>query len=122
MLRKFGSLILVTLLLATSGCLFGFPFRRELRHSKHISNFTFDGNYFYFGGAYHLYRLDLSSRSIETIFTTDRILVEQPIVADGVAYFGGISYVDEKMNYGEKQGLLAVDLKTRQGSMEISLC
>jgi hypothetical protein len=73
-----------------------------------------EGNYLYFGGGYHLYRLDLSSRSIETIFTPDRILVEQPIVADGVAYFGGSSYVDQKMNYGEESGLLAVNLQTRQ--------
>ena len=114
MLRKLSSLILLTVLLITSGCLFNFPFKRELRSSRHISNFTLDGKYLYFGGGYHLYRLDLSSRSLETIFTPDRILVEQPIVADGVAYFGGPSYVNENMNYGEKQGLFAVDLRTRQ--------
>lgn len=112
-LRKLSCLVLVTILLATSAC-FDFPFKRELRDDRHISNFTLDGNYLYFGGGYHLYRIDLSSRSIETIFTPDRILVEQPLIADGVAYFGGLSYVDDKMNYGEVQGLLAVNLQTRQ--------
>ena len=114
MLPKVCGFILLILLLTTSGCLFSFPFKQELRDSKHISNFMLDGNYLYFGGGYHLYRLDLSSRSIETIFTPDRILVEQPIVADGMAYFGGLSYVDQKMNRGEKQGLIAVNLQTRQ--------
>lgn len=113
MLRKLSILILLTLLLITSGCLSIFP-KEELRRSKHISNFTLDGNHLYFGGGYHLYRLDLSSRSLETIFSPKRILVEQPVVADGVAYFGGISYVNENMNYGEEQGLFAVDLGTRR--------
>jgi hypothetical protein len=89
MLRKVSGLIFLILLLATSGCLFDFPLSRELRESKHISNFALDGNYLYFGAGYHLYRLSLSSSSIEAVFTTDRILVEQPQIADGVAYFGG---------------------------------
>lgn len=113
MLRQAGALMVGILLLATSSCRFTFPIR-ELRDSKHISNFTLDGHYLYFGAGYHLYRLDLSSQSIETIFTTDRILVEQPIVADGVAYFGGLSYVDQSKNYGEPQGLLAVELRDRK--------
>ena len=114
MLRNIVGLIVVLLLLATAGCFFHFPVKRELRESRHISNFAVDGNYLYFGAGYHLYRLDLSSLCIETIFTTDRLLVEQPIVADGVAYFGGSSYVDQRMNYGEDAGLLAFDLRDRK--------
>ena len=114
MLRNVSGLIVVILILATSACLFDFPFRRELREARHISNLTIDGNYLYFGAGYHLYRLDLSSRSIEAIFTTDRVLAETPVVADGVAYFGGHSCVDQKGNYGETQGLLAVDLRDRK--------
>ena len=114
MLRKVRGLIFLTLLLATSGCLFDFPFRRELRESKHISNFALDGDNLYFGAGYHLYRLNLSSPSIRAVFTTDRILVDQPIIADEVAYLGGSSYVDQRKNHGEKQGLLAVDLQSRK--------
>ena len=107
--------ISLTLLLATSGCFNGFPFRRELREDKHISNFALDGDRAYFGAGYHLYRLSLSpSPSVEQVFTTDRILVEQPVVAEGVAYFGGSMYVDSKRDYGEHEGFLAVDLQSRE--------
>src|SRR6266511_2741155 len=111
--RKTECLVLLVLLSVASGCFSGWSPRRELTQSKHISNFALDGKYLFFGAGYHLYRLNLLSPSIETVFSTDRILVEQPIIADGVAYFGGSSYVDQKGKYGEKQGFFAFDLQSR---------
>ena len=110
MFLKLGSIIGLLFILVTSSCLF--PFRREIRHARHISNLIAFGNYIYFGAGYTLYRLDPSSQSIEAVYTTDRILVEEPIVTDGVAYFGGSSYVNERGVYGEHEGFFAVDLQT----------
>src|SRR5919198_3680219 len=111
MRHKVLPLILFVLLIATSGCLSDFPSGRELRGAHHISNFSPGGDQLYFGAGYHLYRLNLTTRSVETVYTTDRILVEQPIIADGVAYFGGSSCADRQGHSGEKQGLLAFDLQ-----------
>jgi len=122
MCQKVVSIICLLILLATSGCLFGdFPFRREIREAKHISNFTIDNNYIYFGAGYKLYRLDAFSQSIEAVYATDRIRAEQPIIADGTAYFGGLSYVDEKGNFGESQGFFAVDLQSRRNLWKFPL-
>jgi outer membrane protein assembly factor BamB len=115
MLRRFTYALSLALLLTTSGCLSsGFPFKREIREGKNISNFTIDGNFLYFGAGYQLYRLNTSSLSIESIYTTDRIRVEQPIVRDGVAYFGGSTYFDRLGHYGEKQGFFALDLQSHK--------
>lgn len=114
MLSKAHYLVCVALLLAASGCFFNFPRNREIRESKHISNLVVYDDHIYFGAGYCLYHLNLLAPSIETIFTTDRVLVEQPIIADGVAYFGGSSYVDQKGNDGENQGFFAVDLQSRK--------
>jgi outer membrane protein assembly factor BamB len=122
MSQKAVSIFFLLFLLATSGCFFGdFPFKREIREAKHISNFTTDNNYIYFGAGYKLYRLDVFSQSIEVVYATDRIRVEQPIIADGAAYFGGLSYVDEKGNFGEKQGFFAVDLLSRKNLWKFPL-
>lgn len=91
-----------------------FPERREILKARSISNFTLDGNALYFGAGYHLYRVDLASRAIDRIYSTDRIRVEQPVVSDGVAYFGGISFVNKGGGRGEDQGLFAVDIQSRQ--------
>ena len=115
MFRRIRLIIFLALLLASSGCLMGgFPFKREIRDGKSISNFTLDGDYVYFGAGYHLYRLNLSNRVLETLLTTDRILVEQPVVSDGVAYFGGRTLADQKGNYGETQGFFALNLQNRE--------
>lgn len=122
MYRKIISTAFFLLLLAASGCLFGdFPFRREIREAKHISNFTADNNYIYFGAGYQLYRLDPSAPSLEPFYAADRIRVEQPVIADGTAYFGGQSYVDEKGNAGESEGFFAVDLQSRKRLWEFPL-
>jgi outer membrane protein assembly factor BamB len=114
MFRKLALITLPLLLLTTASCVYHFPFKKEVRDSKNISSFALDGDYLYFGAGYHLYRVNLSSRSIETVFTTDRILVEQPVIANDVAYFGGLSYVDQKMARGETQGLFALELASRK--------
>jgi outer membrane protein assembly factor BamB len=88
-------------------------FTEERRQGKAISNFTLVENSVYFGGGYHLYRLDLSTRSLETVFSADRILVEQPVIADGIAYFGGRGYLSK---WGFRSGhdtLFALDLQSR---------
>jgi len=122
MFRKFGSLTCLLIILVTSGCILGeFPSRREIREGRNISNFTVDADAIYFGAAYKLYRINLSTRSVEEIYSTDRIRVEQPIVADGVAYFGGVSYVDERGNFGERQGFFAVDLRSRKSLWKFPL-
>lgn len=115
MIRKVSRTTFLALLLITSGCFpGGFPFKREVREGKHISGFTLDGSSLYLGAGYKLYRLDLSAPSIEAVYSTDRIRVEQPIIADGVAYFGGRTYTDKRGNYGETQGFFAVDLQSRK--------
>src|SRR5438128_9337004 len=58
---------------------------------KHISNFTVDRGFVYFGAGYHLYRIDLATQNLELLFTTHGVKVEQPLVVDDVAYFGGSS-------------------------------
>src|SRR5262245_37271343 len=113
MLTKANYVIFLILLFSASSCFFDFPGKREIKESRHISNFALDGSQIYFGAGYHLYCLNILSPSIETVFTSDRILVEQPIIADGVAYFGGRSYVDQKGNYGGEHGFLAVELQSR---------
>ena len=79
-----------------------------------ISSFTLDGNSLYFGAGYKLYRIDLSALSVETVYSTDRIRVEQPLVADGIAYFGGITHTDKQGYRGETQGLFALDLQNKK--------
>jgi outer membrane protein assembly factor BamB len=83
---------------------------QELRREESISSFTVSGNSLYFGGGYHLYRLDLSTRSLEPLFRTDRILVEQPIIAEGVAYFGGPSWQNRWGFSGDDDAFFALDL------------
>lgn len=115
MLRRVTYAVSLVLLVATSGCvLFGLPFRREIREGKNISNFTVDADSLYFGAGYQLYQLNLASKSIESIYSTDRIRVEQPIIADGFAYFGGRTHFDKQGNYGEQQGFFAVDLQSHK--------
>ena len=115
MFSKLAILLCLLSVLVTSGCILGgFPFPREIREARHISNFTVSGNVIYFGAGYKLYLVDPSTRSVDVVYSTDRIRVEQPIIADGVAYFGGLSYVDARGNYGENHGFFAVDLKSRQ--------
>ncbi len=122
MCRKVVSIICLFFFLATSGCLFrDFASRREIREAKHISNFTTDNHYLYFGAGYKLYRLDALSQSIEAVYATNRIRVEQPIIAEGTAYFGGLSYVDERGNSGESQGFFGVDLQNRQNLWKFPL-
>jgi outer membrane protein assembly factor BamB len=111
MFKRISFGIILVALLLTYGCL---PGRREIREAKSISSFTLDGNFLYFGAGYSLYRIDLSAPSIETVYSTDRIRVEQPIVANDVAYFGGLTYTDNLGNRGETQGLFSLDLKNKK--------
>lgn len=109
--------ILAIAVLAASACCPSCPFKLRIRPDKHISNFTLDRGFVYFGGGYHLYRIDLSTRGIEALYTTDSIKVEQPLVADGVAYFGGSSkrLTDEAGRaWGEDSGFIAFDLSSRR--------
>ena len=114
MMRSRSSIALIlALLLATSGCFSGWASKRFIQKRQNISSVTLDGDSLYFGAGYHLYRLDLTSRSLETIFSSDRLLIEQPIVADGAAYFGGLRYADEFGHHPDASTFFALDLRTR---------
>ena len=88
---------------------------------QHISDLTIQGDYLYFGAGYHLYRLNLYNPKIETIFTTDRIRVEQPLVVNGVVYAGGRQGADENGVYGKYSRFFAVALKDQQLQWEFPL-
>jgi hypothetical protein len=105
--------LILALLLLSSGC-FSFPFGHVLRDAQKISDLTVQGDSLCFGAGYHLYRLNLNNQKIETIFTTDRILVEQPLVADDVVYAGGRQYANDKGVYGKSSRFFAVALKDQQ--------
>jgi len=79
------------------------------------------GDSLYFGAGYNLYRLDLSSRLIERIYATDRARVEQPIVADGTVFFGGLRGIDKYGWRGEDEGFFAVDLTSRKIQWKFSM-
>ncbi|MBA3442993.1 MAG: PQQ-binding-like beta-propeller repeat protein [Pyrinomonadaceae bacterium] len=97
-----------------SACLFGEShYEQRINKISHLSSFTSYGKHLYFGGGDHLYRIDTSTPSIETIFTTDRAMVDQPLIADGVAYFGVNAHVDQKGRIGEPSGFFAVALQSR---------
>lgn len=87
---------------------------QHLREAQSMSNFTVVEDSLYFGGGYHLYRLDLSTHLVETIFSPDRIRVEQPIIADGVAYFGGRGLLSRRGFMGDDDTFFALDLQSRQ--------
>ncbi|MFN0278585.1 MAG: PQQ-binding-like beta-propeller repeat protein [Pyrinomonadaceae bacterium] len=96
-------------------------FLREIREAKNVSNFTLADDALYFGAGYNLYRLDLSSRLIERIYTTDRVIVEQPIITDGTVFFGGRSGIDKYGWRGEDEGFFAVDLESRKVQWKFSM-
>src|SRR5262245_28595021 len=121
MLLKLGTLILAVAVLATTGCLFKFPYDGVLTEAKSISNFTVDGDALYFGAGRDLYRVQLSTRAIETIYSTRTIKVEQPLVASGVVYFGGRSYVDGSGKRAERKSFYALDLQNRSMVWEFPL-
>lgn len=98
---------------SNSGCSFtGLLPRREIVERKHVSSLTASKDHIYFGAGYSLYRLEPSSKTLEEVYKTDRILVEQPLVDDKTVFFGGLSYTDPNGLHGEKEGLFAVDLES----------
>lgn len=106
----------------TFGCSFvGLLPRREIVERKHISNFTQHNHHIYFGAGYSLYRLDPLSRTIDEVYKTDHLRVEQPLLDDTSVFFGGLSYTDPKGRYGERQGLLSVDLRSRKKNWKFEL-
>jgi outer membrane protein assembly factor BamB len=122
MIKRISFAISLAVLFVASSCMSGgFPFKREIREGRNISSFTIDANFLYFGAGYKLYRLDLSAPSVETVYSTDRILVEQPVIADAVVYFGGITHSDKHGSHGEKQGLFAVDLQSNKAQWKFLL-
>jgi hypothetical protein len=46
----------------------------KIQPRKHISGFTFDCGFVHFGAGYHLYRIDLATRSVDRIYTTNDTL------------------------------------------------
>jgi len=114
MVRSRSSIALIlTLLLTMPGCFSGWASEPVIQKRHNISHVTLDGDALYFGAGYHLYRLDLASRSLETIFSSDRLLIEQPIVAGGTVYFGGLQYTDEFGHHPAASTFFALDLGTR---------
>ena len=111
MVRNVTSIILLATVLLTCACLpTGFLRSKDILQHKNITDFTVEGKVIYFGAGYNLYRLHLRSRSVERVFETNRIFVEQPLIQDGVAYFGGNGWVDNKGVFGESDSFVALDL------------
>lgn len=110
--RSYIALILA-LLLTMSGCFSGWASKPFIQKRHNISSVTLDADSLYFGAGYHLYRLNLTSRSLETIFSSDRLLIEQPIVAGGAVYFGGLQFANEFGHHAKASTFFALDLETR---------
>ncbi len=113
----FGGLLVLIVLLATllASCLsVGFPFRREFVERKSVSNFTVDGNDIYFGAGPNLHRLNGSTKSVETLYTTNNARVEQPILADGMVYFGVLNGYSKNGTRGEPAGFYAFNPLTEE--------
>ena len=119
MWRHFVRIFALTCLIANSGCMPAGFFR--IREAKNVSNFTLADDSLVFGAGYNLYRLNLSTRLMERIYATDRVIVEQPIIADGTIFFGGRSGVDKSGWRGEDQGFFAVDLESRKVQWKFSM-
>lgn len=114
-LRNFLALLGLLVICLNSGCLLkGFSQKPEIVERRSFSNFTQSNNFIYFGAGYTLYRLEPLSKSLEEIYSTDRLLVEQPLVDEETVFFGGRPFTDSDGKYGEKQGFLAVDLESRK--------
>jgi outer membrane protein assembly factor BamB len=90
------------------------PQDNEIQKRKSISDFTLHKNFIYFGAGYNLCRIDLSSQSCEALYTTDNILVEQPVVDNGIVYFGGSGYLNEKGDFGGKDSFFALDIQSKK--------
>jgi outer membrane protein assembly factor BamB len=108
-IARYGILFCIVGLLLCSGC--KSSKKKEVDRRKNISNFTLHENYLYFGAGYKLYRIDLSTKSLETLYTTNIIRVEQPVVANDVVYFGGSGLYNEKGARGDRDCFFALDLQ-----------
>lgn len=100
----------VIFLLSNSSCFS--LIKKETRVGKSISGFILSDNHLYFGSGYHLCRVDLSSQSVEKIHTTNHIVIEKPIAADGLMYFGGRAHVSRNGTYGDRDTFYALDIQT----------
>ncbi|MFZ1700570.1 MAG: PQQ-binding-like beta-propeller repeat protein [Pyrinomonadaceae bacterium] len=108
-------LILLATLALLSACLpAGFPLRREFVESKSVTNFTVVGEDIYFGAGYSIFKFNSSSRLITEIYRTDNARVEQPLLADGIIYFGGLDAFSKHGLRGENEGFFAYDLRTER--------
>lgn len=108
--RVFLLILCLSFLLSNFGCFS--LIRKEIREEKSISSFDLSDNHLYFGSGYHLCRVDLASQSVEIIYTTNHIMVEKPIAADGVVYFGGRGHVSKDGSYGDRDTFYALNLQT----------
>lgn len=103
-------LVLLASAVVLSGCS---PFKLTSRfvEGKSVTNFTVVDEDIYFGAGYSLYKFNTTSRVITTIYQTNSAQVEQPLVADGVIYFGGQRAYSKYGWRGEKEGLFAYNLQ-----------
>src|SRR5215208_8295739 len=86
------------------------PIQRDVVEQKSISNFTLDGDFLYFGAGYHNCRINISTRDLEQIYTTQQIKVETPLLNNGIVYFGGTGYYNSKGKLADKDTFFAYDL------------
>jgi outer membrane protein assembly factor BamB len=87
--------------------------KKEVDERKNISNFTLHENYLYFGAGYKLCRIDLSTKSLETLYATNAIRVEEPVVANGVVYFGGRGLYNGNGARGDRDCFFALDAQRK---------
>ncbi len=88
--------------------------KTEVDERKNISNLTLHENYLYFGAGYKLCRIDLSTKLLETLYTTNTIQVEQPVIDNDVVYFGGSGLYNEKGARGDRDCFFALDLRSKK--------
>ena len=90
--------------------------RKNIRAEISISDFALYKNYLYFGAGYNLCRIDLPTKSPETLYTTNIIQVEKPVIADNIVYFGGAGshFYNEQGAHGDKDSFFAFDLQKKE--------
>jgi outer membrane protein assembly factor BamB len=108
----YGIIICIVGLLFCFGC--KSSKKKEVDERKNISNFTLYKNHLYFGAGYKLCRIDLSTKSLETLYSTNTIRVEQPVIDDNVVYFGGSGLYNENGACGDRDCFFALDVQRKE--------
>src|SRR5687768_7837924 len=104
--------IFLTFNLLVSACILD-PLRKYTV-GKSVSNLTIVNNDLYFGAGPNIYKINTTTRALETVYKTHTTRTEQPIVVDGIIYFGALRAHSSYGLQGESPGFFAYDLGSKQ--------